>query len=75
MTVKLRALLTSPRFWFWYHGSWTAIWLILYPPALLLWSHSIPFLMFVSMQTALGGAAGGLAASLGARKADPEDEL
>jgi hypothetical protein len=67
--------LAQPRFWQWFHGLSALMWLVLYAPAMLLWERSIPFLMFVSMQTALGGSLAGLAGAIAGRKADPEDDL
>jgi hypothetical protein len=72
---KIRLFLLRPVTWQIYHGFWAVVWALLFVPAMTVWKESIPFLMFVSMQTALGGALGGFAAALGARKADPEDSL
>ncbi len=67
--------MTSPRFWFWYHAISAVGWAVLYLPAMTIWRSSLPFLMFVSMQTALGGSLAGVAGALAGRKADPEDDL
>lgn len=69
----IKDVLTRPRTWLWYHATWSVVWSVLFPPAVTWWRDSVPFLMFVSMQTALGGALAGVAAALGGMKADPED--
>lgn len=72
---RLRGLLISPRFWLWFHAVQAIKWVLLFPPGLLLWRDSVPFLMYVSLDTALTGSLAGFGAALGARKADPDDPL
>ena len=59
----------------WFHGTWALIWVVLFPPGMIWWRESVPFLMFVSLMTALSGALAGFGSALGARKADPEDPI
>lgn len=73
LASRARAVLVSPRLWQWYHAFWACAWTALFVPAMTVWRESIPLLMFVSMQTALGGALAGFTAAIGARKADPDD--
>lgn len=68
-------LLQSPRFWQWFHGVNVAKWLILFPLGMIVWRSSVPFLMYVSLDTALTGALAAYGTALAARKADPEDPL
>lgn len=72
---RARAVLTSPLTWQWYHGLWALAWAGLFIPAMTVWAESIPLLMFISMQTALGGSLAGFVASISARKADPKDPM
>lgn len=75
MIGKVRNLLTSPRFWQIFHACNVVKWLILFPPGMLLLENSVPFLMYVSLDTALTGTLAAYGSALGARKADPEDPL
>jgi hypothetical protein len=50
-------------------------WLVLFPLGMLWWQDSVPFLMYVSLDTALTGSLAGFGTALAARKADPEDPL
>jgi hypothetical protein len=70
---KARALLIKPQFWQVFHAVQAVKWVLLFPPGLLLWRESVPFLMYVSLDTALTGSLAAYGAALGARKADPED--
>lgn len=72
---RLRTLAQSPRFWQIFHGCASAHWLILFPPGMLFWPNSVPFLMYVSLMTALMTSVAGFGGALAARKADPEDPL
>jgi hypothetical protein len=72
---KAHDLLINPRFWLWFHAFGAARWLLLFVPGLLLWRDSVPFLMYVSLDTALTGSLAGVGAALAARKADPDDPL
>lgn len=71
--TRIRAALAAPKLWQGYHAFWAVAWAVLFVPAMTIWRDSIPLLMFVSMQTALGGALAGFTAAIGARKADPDD--
>lgn len=72
---RLRELLIDGRFWMIYHAGWAMVWLVLFPPGMLLWPESVPFLMFVSLATALSGSLAGFGTALATRKADPEDPM
>lgn len=71
----MRKLVTNPRFWQWFHGLGVGKWIVLFPLGMLLWRDSVPFLMYVSLDTALTGALAGFGSALAARKADPDDPL
>jgi hypothetical protein len=58
-----------------FHGVNIAKWALLFPPGLLLWRDSVPFLMYVSLDTAITGSLAGFGTALAARKADPDDPL
>jgi hypothetical protein len=75
VTDKIRELFVAPRFWLWFHAVMAAKWLLLFVPGMWLWPMSVPFLMYVSLTTALATALAGFGAALGARKADPDDPL
>lgn len=75
MRRRIRRLLVSPRFWQLFHAVNAAKWVLLFPPGLLLWRDSVPFLMYVSLDTAMTGSLAAYGAALGARKADPDDPL
>lgn len=67
---------TSPKFWMWFHAVMIGKWVLLFPPGMLLWKDNIPFLMYVSLDTALTGALAAFGSALAAQKADqngPED--
>lgn len=72
---RIRALVTNPRAWMWFHGVNIAKWLVLFPIGMWIWRSSVPFLMYVSLDTALTGSLAGFGAALAARKADPKDPL
>lgn len=59
----------------WFHGAQTVKWMLLFGPGMWLWRESVPFLMYVSLDTALAGALAGFGTALAARKADPSDPL
>jgi hypothetical protein len=71
----LRRIATNPRFWQWFHAINAAKWVLLFPFGMLLWRESVPFLMYVSLDTALTGSLAAYGSALGARKADPDDPL
>ncbi len=48
------------------------LWVLTFPPALILRKESVVYLIFISQMTALTGALGGLATVLAERKADPK---
>lgn len=73
--VPGRDKLTDPKWWMIFHGVQAAKWLMLFIPGMWLWRNSVPFLMYVSLDTALAGALAGFGTALAARKADPEDPL
>jgi hypothetical protein len=75
MIERLRVLTCSPRFWQWFHTVMILKWSILFIPGMLLWRDSVPFLMYVSLDTALTGSIVGLGTALAGRKADTEDPL
>jgi hypothetical protein len=66
---------TSPRFWMWFHVAMIGKWAVLFIPGMILWRDSVPFLMYVSLDTALTGSIVGLGAAIAARKADKKDPL
>lgn len=72
---QLRKLAGSPRFWQVFHAFGVARWLLLFLPGMLLWRDSVPFLMYVSLDTALTGSLTGFGTALAARKADPDDPM
>lgn len=72
---RLRRLATNPRAWMWFHAVQVAKWLVLFVPGMWLWRESVPFLMYVSLDTALAGALAGFGTALSARKADPNDPV
>lgn len=71
----MRGLLTNPKAWMWFHGVQAVKWLVLFLPGMWLWRNSVPFLMYVSLDTALAGALAGFGSALAARKADPQDPV
>lgn len=73
--VGVRGLITNPRFWMWFHGVNALKWLVLFPLGMWLWRGSVPFLMYVSLDTAFIGALAAFGSALAARKADPDDPL
>lgn len=73
--ARLRALVENPKFWQLFHGFMAVKWLLLFIPGLWLWRNNVPFLMYVSLDTALTGALAGFGGALAARKADPDDPL
>lgn len=75
MRRRIRDALVSPRFWLWFHAVNIGKWLILFPAGMTWWRNNIAFLMYVSLDTALGASLAGYGAALGARKADPKDDL
>lgn len=70
---KARALLLKPSFWQVFHATQAAKWVLLFGPGMIFWRNSVPFLMYVSLDTALTGSLAAYGAALGARKADPDD--
>lgn len=72
---RLRKLAQNPRAWMVFHATQAAKWLVLFVPGMWLWRESVPFLMYVSLDTALAGALAGFGSALAARKADPDDPL
>lgn len=75
MIERVRRTAESPRFWQIFHLIGVARWLLLFVPGMLLWRDSVPFLMYVSLDTAFTGSLAGLGSALAARKADPADPL
>jgi hypothetical protein len=75
MIDRVRKLSCNPRFWQWFHMVMIAKWVILFGPGMLLWRESVPFLMYVSLDTALTGSIVGLGTALAGRKADTDDPL
>ena len=76
MTRFKRTLLSS-KFWLYFYGVQAMIWIVTFPPAVLIWSESVLYLIILSQFTALTGALGGLATVLAERKADakfPEED-
>jgi hypothetical protein len=72
---RIRKIAASPKCWLMFHAANSAKWIILFPVGMAVWRQSVPFLMYVSLDTALTGALVGCAAALAARKADPDDPL
>ena len=72
---RVARLLVSPKFWLGFHAVNAVKWLVLFPIGMTVWRENIPFLMYVSLDTALTGTLAAYGAALGARKADPEDPL
>lgn len=60
----------NPRFWLWFHAVMIVKWVILFIPGMLLWGSNIPFLMYVSLDTALTGALAAFGSALAAQKAE-----
>lgn len=73
--TRLRSYMAAPLTRQAWHAAWAAAWAGLFWPAMTVWRESVPFLMFVSMATALSGSLAGVTAAIGARKADQEDPL
>jgi hypothetical protein len=62
--------------------AWATLWLsvaglhaLLFWPSQTVWSHSIRFLNFISVDALVLGCLAAFQSSLGMRKADPEDPL
>lgn len=72
---RARDLAVNPRAWMVFHGFNVAKWIALFLPGMWLWRNSVPFLMFVSLDTALTTALAGFGTALASRKADPDDPL
>lgn len=64
-----------PRVQVWVNGVNFARWLLLAPLGMALWAESVPFLVFVSLDTAVLAALGNWLTALAAVAADPEDPL
>jgi hypothetical protein len=76
MVQRLRRVVMvfiSPRVQVWVNGINFLRWLMLLPLGMALWSKSLPFLVFVSLDTALIAAFGNWLTSLAALIADPRD--
>ncbi len=74
---KIRDLVLSSKFWFWFYGLQALAWIVTFPFAATVWAESVVYLIILSQVTALTGALGGLATILAERKADdrfPEDD-
>jgi hypothetical protein len=71
----IRRLAVNPRLWMWIHGVNAIKWIVLFPIGMTIWRQSVPFLMYVSLDTAMFGALTAYGTALAARKADPEDPL
>jgi hypothetical protein len=54
----------------WFHAIMVGKWVVLFPLGMLLWKDSVPFLMYVSLDTALTGALAAFGSALAARKAE-----
>lgn len=65
----------SPKVWMWFHLFNVLKWCLLFVPGMLIWRESVPFLMYVSLDTALTGSLAGFGAALAGRKADRNDPL
>jgi hypothetical protein len=72
---RLQRIASSPRFWQWFHVVGILKWSLLFVPGMLIWQNSVPFLMYVSLDTALTGSIVGLGTALAGRKADQDDPL
>ena len=72
---RLRKIAVNPRFWQIFHGVNAGKWVVLFPLGMIWLRDSVPFLMYVSLDTALTGSLAAYGAALGARKADPDDPL
>lgn len=72
---RVHDALVSPRWWLWFHTANGLKWLVLFIPGMWVWNQSVPFLMYVSLDTALTTSLAGLGAALAARKADPDDPV
>lgn len=72
---RLRQLTLNPRAWMAFHLFGVARWALLFIPGMIWWRDSVPFLMYVSLDTALTGSLAGFGTALAARKADPDDPL
>lgn len=71
----LRRLAVNPLFWQWVHGLSILHWAVLFIPGIIWWRSSVPFLMYISLMTALMTSMAGYGGALAARKADPDDPL
>jgi hypothetical protein len=73
VTAVARRAASSARFWQWFHAINVGKWIVLFPLGMSIFKASVPFLMYVSLDTALTGALTGYGTALAARKADPDD--
>lgn len=73
--ARLRDVLTSGRFWAWFHGAGAVVWAALSVPGMTVWRQSVPFLVFVSLYALMLSHVVGAVAALSTRKADPEDDV
>lgn len=74
-TSRLRDVLTSGKFWLWFHIAGTVVWVALSVPGMTVWRQSVPFVVFISLYALVLSHVVGAVAALGARKADDNDPM
>lgn len=75
MGDKIREAVTSGRTWLWLHICGAAVWVGLAVPGMTVWRSSISFVVFISLYAIVLSHVVGAVAALGARKADPDDDV
>lgn len=65
----------TPRAQLVFHAAGTLVWLALAVPGMTTWRQAVPFVVACSIYANVVGHLSGLTASVGARKADPQDPL
>lgn len=71
----MRALFGSGRFWMWFWAGVTAVMAVWATLTVLFWLDSVRNLNALSVAAVLLAPAAGFQATLGMRKADPEDPM
>ncbi len=70
---RVHDFLINPKVWMVFYAISILKWAVLFGPGMILWRESVPFLMYVSLDTALTGSLAGFGTTLAARKADKDD--
>lgn len=75
MIERVRGALTSGRFHLVFHTIGLVVWLALAYPGMTTWRDAVAFVSFASIWANIGMHLTGVASSIAARKADPDDPL